>query len=201
MVGRLMSVGVVAAVAMVLTGCGSTPRVAEEAKPALRAMSAEMNDGEAAMRGVVDSLQALMKADMDVPAATRDFENSLARLSGVVDRVRGVRPQTNPDIGFLGRWNEDIDAMQNQAMKEAARERRDATVSAFEELDKRIERLRDEFAPFYRDLQELQTYLNNDPTPAGLRGAKGEVAELIRRKDGVMSRLGSVQSQLDKLLR
>lgn len=200
MLASALRVSCLAFVAL-LVGCASSPRVPEEMKPALRSLNAELSNGSAAMDRVVDALQTLKGADKDVAGASRKFSESLAQLSGVVDRAKGTNPSTDPNIGFLGRWKADIDSMQDTTMRESARERRESTIKELNTLESRVEALRSSFRPYFDRLNELNTYLKNDPTPAGLRGVKDSIVGLIRDRAGVHGKLEDVQAQLAKLLK
>jgi hypothetical protein len=200
MVASALRISCLALVAL-LVGCASAPRVPEEMKPALRSLDAELASGRAAMERTVESLQKLMESDRDVPGASRRFADNLAQLTAVVDRAKGTQPSTDPNIGFLGRWKADIDSMQDATMRESARERREATIKELNTLESRMESLRSAFRPYFDRLNELNTYLKNDPTPAGLRGVKPTVVDLIRDRSTVYNKLDDVQSQLRKLLK
>lgn len=189
------------ALALLIAGCSSTPRVPEEMKPSLRTLQSDLNAGEAALERTVNALRDLLNSEKDVPGALRRYSDELAQLTAVVERAKGSVPSTNPEIGFLGRWKADIDAMQDSAMRSAAQDRREETIRSLETLERRMDELRVAFRPYYTRLQEVQTYLRNDPTPAGLRGIKDSIVKVVRDKGGVTSRVDAVQSQINKLLK
>jgi ATPase subunit of ABC transporter with duplicated ATPase domains len=69
---------------------------------------------------------------------------------------------------YLKAWEKNQKSIQNETLQAAAKARRDELSPLMDRIRSSADDLRDRFAPFVQDLTDIETYLGNDLSPAGL---------------------------------
>jgi hypothetical protein len=127
------------------------------------------------------SIDATMKALGDVAAtansdprkAFEQFSKEVPRLESAAAAIRKralkMKEQGNE---YFDKWEADLANVKNPEIRKLALDRKAKLEQAFASIRKYAEPLRQQFDPWMSDLKDLQKYLSNDLTIAGVDAAK-----------------------------
>jgi hypothetical protein len=193
------------AVAPLLAGCLSTPGYerAEKVRDRLTsqrssvvAISAEIDrtnetlaeladstDGQSDPRPVferfVESFEAMQEASEEADDAAREAEGAWR--------------------AFARAWERDTAGIGNATVRERADRRRAETAALFDGLRGAQVRAAEALEPYLAELSDLQKYVENDVTPAGLESAKDLFASAQQSGSRVRERFQDLASRIDQV--
>lgn len=171
---RTLNVSVVAVLFTVI-GCASDAGRERSTKAVggLKATRDELAQGRKQIDEVLASLDALQQAQGDLQPAYNKYKDEVKQTEDKAKEIRARAADMRARADeYQRKWQEEMGKVTNPDLKAAAnlrsariRERYSAIASAADEV-------RAAYQPFIRDLKDVQTYLSNDLTPAGLSGAR-----------------------------
>lgn len=185
-----------------LGGCATTRAVLPpKAKAGLTQISAALTDATAQVQSVVATLNKLDRTGTVIPTTVQEFSAQVNQLNQTVDVTRTrLQSADRPDEFFSG-WKADLDSIQDTELREAGQERYAAARKELERLKIEVDRLRDVFRPFHTELNDVETYLRNDPTRDGVEQVRVKIRRIVRSEDKVLAKAEVVQKGIRQLLR
>lgn len=183
-----------------LPGCASSPDLPPQARTGLSEIRSALSAAGDQLEDVAGSLERLDSMRGETSALINDYLTNLASLERTLETTRARLSSVRGPEGFFAAWEEDIDEIADRELRREAEDRYDVTRRALDRVNNEIDSLRSTFAPMYRDMQDLATYLENDPTLAGIEEAGESVRRLLGQKKDVMSKLNTVQRSISSLL-
>ncbi len=144
--------------------------------------------------------QVEVTANTDPRQSFERFSRSVTALDAAAARAetRGEAMKAEGDTYFK-HWEEQLAQVKNPEIKKLAEERREKLWAAFEAIKKVAEPLRAQFNPWLSDLKDLQTYLSNDLTIAGVDAAREQFTktkaagvEVEKSMDALVAELNSI---------
>ena len=160
---------------------------------------AEFRDEIVNIKKQVDAAMAALDkvvttAATDPRKAFNEFDKSVPRVDDAAKKAK-KRAEDMKARGqaYFKDWEKELAALNNPEIRKLAEERKAKLQATFDSIRGFMQPVRDEFNTWQSDLKDLQTYLRNDLTIAGVDAAK----ELIgKTKTGGQS----VQQNLDKVI-
>lgn len=192
-----------AGVACLLAGCGTTAGYKQADKTG--AGIAEYRDEVVNVKKAVDATiksmdQVEVTANTDPRKAFEQFSKDLAALDSAASkaRQRGQEMKSQGEAYFVN-WEQQLAQVKNPEIKQLAEQRKDKVRAAFDGIKKVAEPLRAQFDPWLSDLKDLQAYLNNDLTIAGVDAARSQFTkakadgeEVVKSMDALVAELNSI---------
>ena len=184
-----------------LVGCAPAKApLPPQMQSGIAGISSAVASTEAQLNQAVVALEGLSKSNADVGVAASNYNAQLDRLNEVVASNRSKAEAASPDALFAN-WKAELDNMSNEQLREAGRERYEATKSQFDSVKGKIDRMRDAFRPHYKDLQDIGAYLKNDSTAAGLKQIQPTIKRVLENNKKVIERADDVQKALTEMTR
>jgi uncharacterized phage infection (PIP) family protein YhgE len=185
------------AAAALLAGCGTTSgyKQADKTGEGIAEFREEIVNGKKAIDATMKSLsQIAASATTDPRKAFEQFSKSVAKLESTAGKVRD-RGQDMKAKGkaYFAQWEKEMTEVKNEEVRSLATSRKEKLQGTFDAIAKAAEPLKAQFSPWMSSLKDLEKFLSNDLTVAGVDAAKGLFAKA--RADGV-----EVQKSMDSLV-
>jgi hypothetical protein len=172
--GMKACVGVVAMVGLV---CGCAMPGFQKAQQGAASMSATKIEVEQAFHQVtaaIKSLDTLMDAQVgDLRPLYNTFVDEVKTLESAAMSARS-RAQTMQvkNREYLAKWAQEIQTIQDPATKAQSLERFNMSKASYAKVEQMLFKTGDAYAPMLRSLTDLQTALNQDLTPGGVKAVR-----------------------------
>jgi len=185
------------AAAALFAGCGTTSgyKKADKTGEGIAEFRGEIVNGKKAIDATMKSLdQIAASATTDPRKAFEQFAKSVANLESTAGKVRD-RGQDMKAQGkaYFAQWEKEMAEVKNEEVRSLAASRKAKLQGTFDAIAKASEPLKAQFSPWMSGLKDLEKFLSNDLTIAGVDAAKGLFAKA--RADGV-----EVQKAMDALI-
>ncbi len=200
---RLLSAIVMMSAAVLTTlqvGCASTPELPPQARTGLTDISSSLANAGKSLDSVVSSLRDLDAMRGDASTLINTYTKNLASLERTVESTRARLSTISGPESFFEAWKKDINSISDTQLRREGEDRYEATRRALDSLNGQIDSLRDSFSPMYKDMQDLATFLKNDPTVSGIESAGESIRRILGQQRAVTSKLSGVQNAIKALL-
>jgi hypothetical protein len=199
----LVSVGA----AGLLTGCGTTAgyKQADKTGAGIAEFRDEIVNGKKAIDATMTSLgEVATTANTDPRKAFEQYSKDVANLDSTATKVR-KRGKDMQEQGqaYFKQWEQQMAQVSNPEIRALAEQRKAKLQETFDSIRKYTEPLKAQFDPWMSDLKDLQKYLGNDLTVAGVDAAKplftktqNEGLEVQKSVDGLVAELNTVAATL-----
>ncbi len=194
---------VVALSVMFLTACGTTSGYKQADKTG--AGIAECRDEVVSGKKAID---ATMKSLGDVAAAAttnprkpfEQFTKDVANLDSTAQKIR-KRAQSMKEQGqaYFKQWEQQLAQVNNPEIRALAEQRKLKLQEAFDSIRKYTEPLKLQFDPWMSDLKDLQKYLSQDLTIAGVDAAKGLFSKTLGEGQEVQKSMDALVAELNTI--
>jgi len=192
--------------ALILTGCATAGyKQADKTGAGIAEFRAEILTAKAAIDKTMDSLdQIAATATTDPRKAYEQYSKSVNHLESVAAKAakRGQAMKADGQAYFK-KWEQEIAQVSNAEIRQLAEQRKTKLQDAFSTIRQHSEPLKAQFDPWMSDLKDLQKYLGNDLTIAGVDAAKGlfaktraEGVEVQKSMDGLVAELNSIAAAI-----
>jgi hypothetical protein len=201
-----MAITTVAA-GILFSGCGTTSNY----KQADKTGEGIAEFREEVIRGK-KSIDATMKALSEVAAtASTDPRKAFQQYTKEVDNLESTagtirkRAQDMKQQGetYFAQWEKQLAEVSNPEIRTLAGERKAKLQESFSNIRKYTEPLKAQFEPWMADLKDLQRYLSNDLTIAGVDAAKNLFSktsngglEVQKSMDAVVAELNTIAATI-----
>jgi hypothetical protein len=204
--GVSLTLTTLAAVAL-LAGCGTTSgyKQADKTGEGIAEFRVEITNGKKAIDNTMKALDSIaLSATTDPRKAFEQYAKAVSNLESVAEKAkkRGTDMQTSGKA-YFDQWEKQMSEVQNPEIRKLAQERKTKLQEAFASIKKYSEPLKTQFGPWMSHLKDLQTFLSNDLTIAGVDAAKGlfakaktEGQDVQKSMDGLIAELNTVSAAL-----
>jgi chromosome segregation ATPase len=118
---------------------------------------------------VTTTLGTLTAGQGDLKKSYESFAKESKKMRSMFDSAKKSATQAaKKREDYLKAWQENQNKIQNEQLKAAAEARRAQLLPIIEKIAAAGGVVRDKFAPYVADLNDIETYLGNDLTPNGL---------------------------------
>ena len=195
------------AAAVLMTGCGSTAgyKQADKTGAGIAGFRDEIVKGKAAIDNAVEALGLVASsATTDPRGPFEQYSKSVSVLESVAIKA-GKRSADMKAQGqaYFKQWETEMAQVSNPEIRKLAEGRKAKLQGSFDSIRKFSEPLKAQFDPWMSNLKDLQKYLANDLTIAGVDAAKGlfaktraEGVEVQKSMDGLIAELNTIAATL-----
>jgi hypothetical protein len=195
------------AAAALFTGCGTTSgyKQADKTGEGIAEFRDEITNGKKAIDATMKSLgDVAISANTDPRKPFEQFSKDVANLESTAAKVR-KRGQAMQEQGqaYFQAWQQQLATLNNPEIRSLAEQRKAKLQEAFDSIRKYTEPLKAQFDPWMSDLKDLQKYLSQDLTVAGVDAAKNLFAkatngglEVQKSMDGLVAELNTIAAAL-----
>lgn len=196
---------VAALAAPFVSACSSTPSGARQAEHA----ASTLDDLRAALVGLQqdvlaasESLTALVgsseNAELDTKKAYASFSKSVSSVDGSIKKASGelddLREET---LAYFDTVTKNSAGITDASLKKSAEKRQNSMSKVIDDLAGQMEDVTEELGPFQQLLSEVQTYLGNDLSPAGLEAVEGKAKTLAKQAKSLSGEIDDVLEEID----
>lgn len=187
--------------AIFVGGCGSSGQAPEATKAvdSITDVSKDMGKGHELVDKVNASIDQL-QAGGDLKAAFANYRSSVADIEAAGKRVadRRVSMQANR-AAYVDKWQKEQESIENADVRAALASRKDQVAAKFDSVSTSMDKVRENYQPFLKDLQEIQKGLALDLNPAGVAAMKTPLDRAKAEGAALKASIATVQSELDAI--
>jgi uncharacterized protein YlxW (UPF0749 family) len=145
--------------------------------------------------------QVVATAASDPRKAFKDFEKAVPRVDSAAKKAK-KRAEDMRAKGqeYFKQWEAELATLNNEEVRKLAEERKAKLQKTFESIKNFMDPAREQFTAWQADLQDLQKYLSNDLTIAGVDAAKDLIAKTKTEGQGVQKTLDKVIAELNTIV-
>lgn len=185
------------AAAALVTACGTTSgyKQADKTGAGIAEFRSEIVNGKTAIDATMKALdQIAVTANTDPRKAFEQYAKHVSHLESTAAKAR-KRAQDMQTQGkaYFAAWEKQLAEVKNEEIRKLATDRRAKLQETFDSIKKVAEPLKNQFDPWMSDLKDLQKFLGNDLTIAGVDAAKSLFAKT--KAEGI-----EVQKSMDALV-
>ncbi len=197
--GTISLIGVMSMLALA-AGCQTDPG-RDRSKATVNTIQgtrAEMAAGIGEIEAVQATLIAFQNAAGDQSKLYDTYKKQVAAVE-----ARGTRVAAEADNmsrrsqEYRDAWREEAGQISDPALREAAQARAATVNDRFQGIFEKYRTAKDAYRPFVTQLKDVQKYLSNDLTAAGVKAATPTLKEAVKLGDELKVKTQAVISELD----
>jgi len=195
----------IAGTALLLTGFQASAagyKLADKAGASIAEFRDEIVDVKKEVDATLASVDKIVaQATVDPRKAFKEFEKNVPRIDSAAAKAR-KRATEMKEKGktYFDKWEKELAAVNDPDIRKLAEERKATLQAAFAKIRSSMEPARDKFNTWLTDLKDLQKYLSNDLTIAGIDAAKDLIAKNKSEGLAVQQNLDSVIAELNTVV-
>ena len=206
-IGMVSLSAVIAGAALLMTACGTTSgyKQADKTGAGIAEFRDEIVNGKKAIDATMTSLsEVAASANTDPRKAFEKYSKNVAELESTAAKIR-KRGQSMQEAGqaYFKQWEQELATVSNPDIRKLAEQRRAKLQETFESVRKYTEPLKQQFDPWMSNLKDLQKYLSQDLTIAGVDAAKSlfikttnEGLDVQKSMDGLVAELNTIAATI-----
>ena len=164
-----MMLGLALIAALIAGAATAGVKDAQRSSESMQATQTEVQDAYNQVTATIGSLGTLMSAMVgDLRPMLKDFSSQVKLLQSSAETVksRALRMQTENQEYFAA-WAQEIAAISDPAIKAQSQARLQETFASYQLVEQGLFQARDSYVPLMSTLNDLETALNQDLSPAG----------------------------------
>jgi hypothetical protein len=172
----------------------------QSAAGGLRAVSDELSTTRQTIGDTLAALQTISAANGDLLEPFQRFITLREQLEQDDKRMaeRGEEMRTRAR-DYITNWEVEVYGVEDKQLRGQAEERRNRVRENYGRISDSTRALREAFDPFRRDLKDIETFLANDLTPAGVRAASPSIQRASQSGQEVQHRIDAVIAELQRV--
>jgi len=198
----LQRTGLFLATAVLFTGCASANyNKAAGTAAALNQSATLVTTGSVQMDRTLAALNDLLaNPQPDLRMQFKTFDDSVNDLAAAAQDVAAKTQdmQTQGDAYFT-EWDLELAQIHNEDIRTRSESRKAETMAKFAKMHQQYDDTEAAFKPFMSDLHDIQKFLANDLTPAGLAAIKDPAAKATSDAEPLKKSLTSLSAEFDDL--
>jgi hypothetical protein len=194
-------VGAAALITGCATGGSSGYKQADKTGAGIAAYRDEIVNGKKAIDATMKSLGDIAAtANTDPRKAYEQYKKDVANLESTAAKIRS-RAQAMQASGqaYFAQWQQELSQVSNPDVRELAEKRKAKLQEAFDTIAETAKPLKEQFDPWMTDLKDLQLYLSNDLTVAGVNSAKSMFKKTAKKGVTVQESMDAVLAELNTI--
>jgi hypothetical protein len=195
------------ATAAMFSGCATNSgyKQADKTGAGIAEFREEIVTGKQSIDATMKSLgEIAATANSDPRKAFEQYSKNVANLESTAQKVQ-KRGQSMQEKGqaYFKQWEEELASVSNPEIRGLAEQRKAKLQATFESIRKYTEPLKAQFQPWMSNLKDLEKYLGNDLTIAGVDAAKDlftktttEGLEVQKSMDALIAELNTIAATI-----
>jgi uncharacterized phage infection (PIP) family protein YhgE len=200
-------VAVTLGAALMLSGCGTTKgyKQADKTGAGIAEFREEITKGKTAIDATMKSLSDVAAtANTDPRKAFEQFSKDVTALESTANDIRkSAQSMTERGQEYFKQWEAELAQVNSPEIRALAEKRKADLQSTFESIRKYTQPLKEQFEPWMSNLKDLEKYLANDLTIAGVDAAKPLFAktndaglQVQKSMDGLIAELNTLAATI-----
>jgi hypothetical protein len=145
--------------------------------------------------------KVVTSASTDPRAAFKEFDKAVPRIDDAAKKAKKrAEDMKAKGAAYFKDWEQEMAAVNNPDIRKLAEERKAKLQASFDSIKGFMEPARDQFNTWLADLKDLQKYLSNDLTIAGVDAAKELIAKTKTEGQGVQQTMDKVIAELNTIV-
>jgi chromosome segregation ATPase len=188
--------------ALVLDGCQTTQGSARADTTAMHMddLRTSIQDLDTKMQAAVTSLSSVVETGAQDPKpAFAQYQKNVAATDSALARCeKTLKAMQTECQTYFAEWQQQAATMTDPSLRAKAEERRTKLSKAIDGVTKAMDEARGGITPFMMSIKDVQTYLSNDLTPAGIKSIKDKSGKLTKDARSISKSLDEVVEALEK---
>ena len=193
---------------MMLVGCSSSskgPKRSATAADGIGVVRSEVNKGIAQVDATVAALNDLVNTPKsDLTPQYKHFSSQVDKLEDLAKKVAARNQSMRAKAQeYFDTWEKESAAIKDETIRQVSAERRASAKASFEKMKTEVANGKAAFTPLMDELKDIQLYLSNDLTAAGVSSCKPiasaaneNAAKVKTALNNVVTELARVQTEL-----
>ena len=181
-------------------GCGSSGGKSESSAKAVNSLTATRNEIAKAKTQVQQANTALdnLQAGGDLNKSFSNYTKEVGDIKAAGDRAKGrAKDLQERQKQYIAAWQKETQDVSSPELRASAEARRAKVRESFDKISGAAAGARDAYQPYLKGLQDIQTALKADLTPAGVDAAKPAIMKTKADGEVLMQRLDALVAELD----
>lgn len=171
----------------------STAMSMDGLRSAVETLKGKVNAAAGSLATVVE------KGAVDPKAPFEQYKKDVAAVvDGLTKAESNLKTIKSQGQAYFAEWEKQAATIKDPDLKESANERRTRLAKAIEDVSAAMDEARAEIGPFVTNIQDVQTYLSNDLTPAGIESVEGKSKDISKGAKSIGKELDNVVEALEK---
>lgn len=191
---------------LVVAACASSGTTSDRTIDNARGLTTELGELKVALTQTLGALEAvrastdtkgfLSKKEVvvgDLESAFKSYGKARSRLVSQDATVTRKKESLSKEFeAYLSTWEQNMAAVENKDLQEAAAKRRGEARKNFESVQKELQGMSERYNSLLGDLAGIETALKNDLTAEGVAAADGVIGGALKKGAGVQEDLDRV---------
>lgn len=193
-----------AAVLITLLGAPTVPaqqgaaKAFEKLKKEIEDVAKETGKYGSKLNSTMKSLSKVSSSDAkNQVKATKSFQKDVKDLNKdlkkTTDKIQNLRKKREQ---YFSEWERSISEISNPDLQKASEERRQKVMADHAQLTEKATALRERIDGFMKELNDLSTFLGNDPTAAAADAAKQMIDKVLTDGGSLAEEVQGISNQL-----
>ena len=136
----------------------------------------------------------------DLGTQYKQFVKEVKSTDKQAKKLRDRADKMNAQNGaYFEAWDKDLETIQNPDIRKRSEERRAAAFDSYKKIDTVMQSANESLDPFLADLRDIQRYLGNDLTAAGIAAISDVVKKADANASTVQERIDAVVAEIDRV--
>jgi chromosome segregation ATPase len=164
----------------------------------------DMRASVVALKGEVDAVatslaKVVEQADVDPKAPFEQYTKNVSAMQDRLDRAESnLKSMKEQGQAYFAEWQKQNATISDPDLKKQADERREKLSKAIAEVSEAMQAASTELKPYSKESGDVQTYLKNDLTPAGVKSVKDKSKQMGKDAKSIGKKLDDVVEALEK---
>jgi chromosome segregation ATPase len=183
-------------------GCGSSGGKSESSQKAVNSLTSTRDQIAKAKVEVQQANTALdnLQAGGDVNKSFKAFTKEVADIKAAGDRAKSrAKDLQERQKQYIAQWQKETQDVSSPELRASAEQRRAQVRENFDKIAAAAAGARDAYQPYLKGLQDLQSALAADLTPAGVDAAKPVIQKTKADGDVLIQRIDALVAELDSV--
>ena len=163
-------------------------------------LNAAVAAAKAKINAAAESLAAVVEKGEQDPAPS--FEQYKKDVSAVEEAASAsdshLKSLQSQGQAYMAEWEKQAATITDEDLKKLANERRAKLSAAVKEVQDAMLAAQGEITPYRAKLKDMETYLKNDLTPAGIKSIKDKSKQMTKDAKSISEKLDEVAEALTK---
>ncbi|HEY7117032.1 MAG TPA: DUF2959 family protein [Tepidisphaeraceae bacterium] len=186
------------------TGCSSNPKGPERSAAAvesLRDTKDQLSKADAQVGETITSLNTLMGQNSgDLRPTFNKFSDEIRQTREMAEaasnRAAAMRERTNE---YVTQWQAEQKAITDPELQRMSQERASRATAQFDRVRSVAQETRAAYQPWMQSLTDVQTFLANDLTSAGVTAAKPKAMRAVDQGNALRAKIGQLEAEIDRV--
>jgi hypothetical protein len=193
----------VVCIGLIIGGCSSDakgPGRTAKAVESLGATKKELADASKQVAATNDSLRKLVDASGDLRPMYNKFADNVRKTEDAAKQARGraegMRKNTD---AYVAQWQKESGSITDEQLRRMSQDRANSAKGDFDRVRGAATEAKSAYEPYMQGLKDVQQYLANDLTVAGVQSIRPKADDTIQKGQALQQGLTNLQGELDAL--